>query len=355
MENSLAMCTSTPASVEKWNKLPDAQVLVETSAPAQARRQGLALLLPALLLLQVAPARAVDYVEPSSAQIDRCMAQESASLQQMCLGGYTVKGLTFPQTAEEFGMFSRAGRMAIFKPRGEGPFPAVLLLHTCAAVDFDAQHMRYWVQAALEAGYVAFVVDSWSQRGIAELCRTRPPGFLQVHMMVRARDAYEALAHLSAFRFVDAARVGALGFSNGGRVSYLLASAPIAAMYAVRGLRFGASVAVYGQCFNREFGVNFLRPDVDQPLLALLGGRDEDGNPEDCLPRLQDLKERGVAAAWHVYPQAGHAWDQSTFRTPQRYAQIGNSAGVLFAYDAKIADDSRERVFTFLAQQLKPK
>lgn len=312
-------------------------------------------LLAPLLAWPTDAAFAVEYVEPTGEQKTRCMALDEDRLRQLCLGGYTVTALTFPEAADNFGFFSNTGRMAIFKPEGDGPHPAVLLLHTCAAVDFDPQHMRYWVRQALERGYVAFVVDSWTQRGIAEICRSRPPGFIPIHLMVRSRDAYEALSHLAKFKFVDASRVAAIGFSNGGRTSYLLGSSAIAEMYAVEGGRFAATAAVYGQCFNRELGATFLRPDVNRPLLSLLGERDEDGNPEDCIPRLQELKSRGVVVDWHVFPGAGHAWDQQIFRVPQRYSQIGNSAGVLFAYDQKIADESADRVFAFLAHNLKAK
>jgi dienelactone hydrolase len=305
------------------------------------------------LALTLLPAGAVEYIEPSPEQAARCAALPDARLQNMCRGGYTVRGLKFPEGAERFGVFGNAGRMAIFRPDGPGPHPAVLLLHTCAAVDFDPQHMRFWVRRALAEGYVAFVVDSWSQRGITELCRSRPPGFLPIHMMVRSRDAYEALAHLARFDFVDARRVATIGFSNGGRVSYLVASGAIAQAYAVEGRRFAATVAVYGQCFNREFSVNFLRTDVDRPLLALLGSLDEDGNPEDCIPRFEELKGRGVEVSWHVFPGTGHAWDQPIFRQAQRFTQTGNSAGVLFAYDARVAEESLDRVFTYLGGRLK--
>lgn len=313
----------------------------------------LAIAVAGLIAATAGPVFAVDYVEPSAEQVARCMTLQDDRSRQLCRGGYSVRGLTFPDSANELGFLSNVGRMAIFKPKGAGPYPAVLLLHTCAAVDFDPQHMRFWARKAVEEGYIAFVVDSWTQRGITEVCRTRPPGFLPIHMMVRSRDAYEALAHLGRFDFVDVTRVATIGFSNGGRVSYLLGSDSVAEMYAVNGRRFAATVAVYAQCFNREFGVTFLRPDVTRPLLALLGELDEDGNPEDCVPRFQELKSRGIDVTWHVFPKAGHAWDQPTFRVARRFAQTGNTAGVLFAYDPKIADESLERVFAYLAPRMK--
>ena len=65
---------------------------------------------------------------------------------------------------------------------------------------------------ALKAGYAAFVVDSWSQRGISEHCRSSPTGFLPIHIAVRTRDAYDALEHLARFDFVDKSRFAAIGF-----------------------------------------------------------------------------------------------------------------------------------------------
>ena len=294
---------------------------------------------------------AVEYVDPTPEQKAHCEALADQESRQRCLGGYSVRGLKFPDDAQELGFFTNAARMAIFKPKGNGPFPAVLLLHTCAAVDFDPQQMRYWVSHALEKGYVAFVVDSWGQRGISQgTCFGVPPGFAPIP--VRVRDAYEALRHLGKFDFVDTSRVAAMGFSMGGRVAHLLASKEIAARFSKQ--RFAATVAVYGQCFSREFGMTFLLPDSDAPLLSLLGELDEDGDPRECLPRLQKLKESGAPVEWHVFPNTGHAWDQTKFSPPQRVRQIGSSPeGVLFAHDAKVADESRDRAFEFLARHLK--
>ena len=166
---------------------------------------------------------AADWVGKATEQQQaHCAALEELSFRGPCLFTYSVRGLTFPYKAEEPGIFTKTARMGIFKPKGEGPFPALLILHSCAAVDFDPDHIRAWVNRAVKEGYVAFVVDSWGQRGIPELCRTSPPGFLSSHLYVRARDGYEALAHLRKFSFVDIARVGAVGFSNGGRTSYML-------------------------------------------------------------------------------------------------------------------------------------
>ncbi len=300
----------------------------------------------------ISPAAAVEWGSPTAEQAARCDQQPDLKNQNDCRWAYSVKGLKFPDQAEEPGFFTNTARMGIFKPRGSGPFPALILLHTCAAVDFDPQHMPYWVSQALKAGHAAFVVDSWSQRGISELCQRSPTGFLPIHIAVRTRDAYDALEHLAKFDFIDKSRIAAIGFSNGGRVSYQLARKPVREMYSPSGVRFAAAIAVYGKCLLESRGLVYLGQDVDQPLLALLGELDRDGDPKDCVPRLEKLKEKGTPAEWHVFPKTGHAWDQPKNLTPRTIGYLGNPDGVLFAYDSQVTEATREKVFEFLARHL---
>jgi len=309
--------------------------------------------LAALIVLLVAGAAPADALDPTAQQKARCDTAANERARTQCLAGYSVPALKFPDEAEDIDAVSTVARMGIYKPKGAGPFPALLVLHTCGPVNGDPPQVRFWVGHAVEAGYVAFVVDSWTQRGIREVCRTPPPPpITNAVLALRARDAYEALAHLTRFAFVDRTRVAAIGFSNGGRTVYLLGSREIAKWYAANGAGFAALVSVYGQCFNREFGRNYLLPDVDRPLLALLGDRDEDGDVRDCLPRLEALKAKGAPVEWHVYRGAGHAWDSPNFRVPRRQVEIGNADGVYFAYDAGVAEDSRVRAFAFLSRYL---
>lgn len=299
----------------------------------------------------ISPAAAVEWGSPTSEQSARCDKQPDLKDQDDCRWAYSVKGLKFPDKAEEPGFFTNTARMGIFKPRGSGLFPALILLHTCAAVDFDPLHMPYWVSQALKAGYAAFVVDSWSQRGISEHCQSSPIGFLRIHIAVRTRDAYDALEHLAKFDFIDKSRIAAIGFSNGGRVSYQLARKPVREMYSPSGVRFAAAIAVYGKCLL-ESRVVYLDQDVDQPLLSLLGELDKDGEPGVCVPRLEQLREKGAPVEWHVFPKTGHAWDQPKHSTPRVVSYLGNPDGVLFAYDSQVTEATRKKAFEFLARHL---
>jgi hypothetical protein len=70
-------------------------------------------------------------------------------------------------------------------------------------------------------GYVALLVDSFATRGIEHACTG---GFLDI-AGTRRSDAYGALAFLARQTFVDSQRVAAVGFSQGGWVTLLLAEA----------------------------------------------------------------------------------------------------------------------------------
>ena len=64
------------------------------------------------------------------------------------------------------------------------------------------------------------------------------------------------------------------------------------------------------------------------------------------------MKDLGIPVEWHIFPKIGHAWDSPKFSIPQRLSYLGSSE-VLFAYDANVAEESRNRVFEFFARYLK--
>jgi dienelactone hydrolase len=94
---------------------------------------------------------------------------------------------------------------AAARPDGEGPFPAVVVLHGCAGyfgtMPTLADRLKSW-------GYAALAVDSLGPRGIADQC-----GALFIEQAI---DAYAPLNYLSRQPFVDPGRVAVLGFSMGG-------------------------------------------------------------------------------------------------------------------------------------------
>jgi dienelactone hydrolase len=298
------------------------------------------------LLLSCWPA-AAQPITPE--QESRCAAQVEDSYRRACRDAYSAPALRLPDRAEEGGGM-RSGSMAIFKPPGAGPFPALVIMHTCDSIDAD--QTRYWVRAALERGYVAFVLDSFTQRGVQRgTCSQTAADYAFPIYPTRARDGYDALRHLAALPAVDRGRISAIGFSQGGRIAYTMAGARYAAMFSEPGLRFRAIASLYGRCRNPVSKRWWVQDDSTTPLLSLLGGKDADADAAECLPRFERLKAAGRPFDWHVYPDAAHSWDYAQF-VPARQTPLWGVAGhsVRNEYDPRVTEDSRNRVFAFLSR-----
>jgi dienelactone hydrolase len=214
---------------------------------------------------------------------------------------------------------------SVYRPVGEGPFPAVILLHGCAGV--RSKDMR-WAEAFREQGYVAVVVDSLSGRGITSRADRRKVCLgLDLWGSTRAGDLLASLEYVRALPFVDRTRIAVVGWSHGAWAALdFLASAPVNAVSGVR-----AVVAFYPYCGMASVAHwRGLRTDV--PLLMLLAEADRMISTGDCLRLAADETGRGHHVTTKVYPEVGHVFDW---------------------FDSAAARDARERVRAFLADRLK--
>jgi dienelactone hydrolase len=132
------------------------------------------------------------------------------------------------------------------KPAGDGPFPAVVILHDCSGLGPRSSGAPWRWSAQLAArGYVTIWPDSFTTRG-------RPRGVCTVGSgppipyRRRAGDAYAALNHLRTLPYVDAKRVAVMGGSHGG--SSTLATIVDSAANANQDNRFAAAIALYPAC-----------------------------------------------------------------------------------------------------------
>lgn len=96
----------------------------------------------------------------------------------------------------------------LYKPEGQGPFPAVIILHGCAGVDW---HHKNWAKQLTEWGYVALIIDSFSARSVRDICQY----VWQVTPTDRVSDILSGAYYLQQLNHVDGNRIGILGFSNG--------------------------------------------------------------------------------------------------------------------------------------------
>jgi dienelactone hydrolase len=265
---------------------------------------------------------------------------------QLRAGAARSPDLSFPAEAKELSTFSQL-TMAVYKPPGAGPFPAIVIHHSCGGLRSEIQD---WAKKAVERGYVAFVLDSYGPRGVKNNCDLPAA----IYPSRGAKDAFQALAHLKTFAFVDSERVGFIGFSWGGVIGTLVSSRETASALSTGG-RFAAAVSFYPLCYfagTAKFPnpVEYLRSDSDKPLLVLMGELDNETPPSDCIPRLEALKKNGAPVDWHLYTGTTHCWDCGSISSQTKVDYKGST--VLYSYSRETTADSTVRAFDFFGKHL---
>jgi len=263
-----------------------------------------------------------------------------------------AKDLEFPAEPSSLGFFSTP-RMALYKPEGPGPFPAIVLHHQCAGLGIGPrqnQSMLTWAREAVAQGYVALLIDSLGPRNVDTVCMGLRGG---VNFMRGVKDALQAARYLQKFEFVDKNRIALAGYSWGAMIG-VLASGKLWSSALGSGERFAAVVSFYPGCFAirppNSTPYEILNMDVDRPLLVLMGEKDTETPPTDCVPKLEALRAAGALVEWHVYPETTHCWDCQQLDGFSKTDVRGNH--VVYRYDRQVTQDSKRRLFEFLQKHL---
>jgi hypothetical protein len=77
-----------------------------------------------------------------------------------------AEDLTFPADAEAAAKLT-SPRMALLKPAGEGPFPAIVIMHQCSG---PKEAVVSWAHRAVARHYAVLLVDSLGPRGVLSVC-----------------------------------------------------------------------------------------------------------------------------------------------------------------------------------------
>ncbi len=194
----------------------------------------------------------------------------------------------------------------LYRPVGDGPFPAVVQLHGCAGrgprESEDAAGAR-----VVALGYALLIVDSFGPRGVKERCG----GNYWTDPVDRVADAYGALAWLAGQPFIDPERIALLGYSQGAIVA--LSAVSSGGEEALYDRHFRAAIAYYPHChaFNGTVSV---------PTLILIGALDDWTPAEACQKKMAQRSGEGAPLRLVVYPGAYHAFNMASLRDkPVRY------------------------------------
>jgi len=238
----------------------------------------------------------------------------------------------------------------LYRPAGDGPFPAVIALHGCAGLfgkgrAVSPRHAD-WGERLAQEGFLVLMPDSFGPRGAGSQCRTadrvtRPS-------RERVADAIAAKAYLQTRADVKPAAISLLGWSNGGS----------AVLYAVDPRRrpqdgkpdFAKAVSFYPGCRTpAESG----RWQTRLPLLILIGAADDWTPAKPCRELVDAARKSGAPAEIMLYPGAYHDFDHPNLplRTHKGLAYTGDGRGVAHTgTDPAARADALRRVPAFLAR-----
>jgi carboxymethylenebutenolidase len=210
-------------------------------------------------------------------------------------------------------------------PEAQRPAPAMLVIQGQSGIEDFLEVTRMIARQ----GYVAAAPDLFHRDGAS--CRDDGPtrrARLRDSRVIQ--DVSAAANFLKSHSWVDAARLGIVGFCMGGRIVYLMAAA---------NPDLKAGVMYYGSDTFRAWGDGpspFERTaEIHCPIMGHFGAEDENPSPADMDKLAAELSRHGKAHEFHQYPNAGHA-----------FANLGSPK-----YRAEAANASWPRTFAFLDQQ----
>ena len=219
----------------------------------------------------------------------------------------------------------QAMEATLYKPAGAGPFPAVLILHTSSGLR-PPDHA--YASKLADEGYVCLVPDFFKAYGLSQGNRQQT---FTTHAQSIHADFVAAIDMLKKTQGVQADRIGAVGFSNGGYWALLLAAnGQIQAGVSYYGAVTGAGTDKSLQAFQTAF------TEKSSPVLVLHGARDTTVAAQNAEYLVSILKKANVPHEFRLYPSAEHSFER------------GNM-------DSEAAADGWERTLRFLNATLKMK
>ena len=233
------------------------------------------------------------------------------------------------------------------EPLTPGPHPAIVLVHGSAGVDSRG---KGYVTALNAAGFVTLEIDLWAARGVNSP-QERPKSVADT-----LPDAFAALDYLSHRSGIDPARIGIMGFSWGGIVSMLSATARAQTTFAKDGQRFAAHAPLYPVCWLYNQLPGFEMVDfTGAPIFIQCGELDAYDLPDSgaTLGRALAAIAPGLVTV-ETYPGATHAFDRTepAMTATDPMAHLGKGGEVRFAPNPEVAAQARAATVAFFRRTL---
>ena len=211
------------------------------------------------------------------------------------------------------------------------PAPAIVIVSGTSGREGFENWEIPWALRLQRAGYVALIVDSFTERHLAFAQHWR------LSRSARGKDALDAAAFLSREPFVRANEIGAIGRSGGGSA---LLSAIVERAGQTQPLRFKMAVVDYGYCQlsygdwkgKTLAGVPSAAYRTPIPLLILIGTHDTHVPVAACIALVSSARRAGGRVTLRTYAGGQHAFDTLYGNaTPTQLADVVNTIAAFIA------------------------
>jgi len=235
----------------------------------------------------------------------------------------------------------------LYKPDGNGPFPAVIALHGCGGLSSQgeavAPRYRDWTEQLLKAGYAVLWPDSFGSREVGPQCREKERKVLA--RRERVADVTASHKWLVAQSWVARGRISLIGWAHGASAVLWV----VRPQLATRGKEpdYRSAIAFYPECrISARTGWS-----ARVPTLLLIGANDDVAAPSLCKQMVEGARGRSALARIVVYPGAPHDFDRTNL--PLRALDGHDPAAPEHGHigtDADARADAQKRVAEWLAR-----
>jgi len=249
------------------------------------------------------------------------------------------------------------------RPEGDGPYPAVILLHGCGGLGFSGSVSSIyssWTRELNAVGLAVLMVDSAGSRGLGATCGK---GKKRIRMYrERPKDAYGALAYLQTRDFILPDKIGVVGWSQGGGIVLLsIVHDSIGRPKPPPEHDFAVAAAFYpALCNDRIQSRPFTKVEPGSwstkvPLLVLFGAADNWTRLEPCLEFIDAARTRGSPVSIIAYPGAYHGFDAPSRKMTKlpKYKTVSGVIPIVGTHEES-RKDALQRLPAFLAKYLLP-
>lgn len=192
-------------------------------------------------------------------------------------------------------------RHVLYVPNNSTRSPAILILHASTGIE----KVNYdWATRLKDRGYVVYMIDSFKPRGWED----RSSAGWEKATQAQLEDVLPAFEYLRQLPFVDASRIGILGFSMGGFDVLKVMEANPDPVQRWHNLPFKAAASFYPVCHRIAAGTRLRKSS------KLFIGEDDDRAPtSDCIRLIKDSHSSENPVSILIYPNALHGFDNFEF------------------------------------------